>query len=245
MNRRALLVGALVLPSVAHAFGPSSRFHVAELDLGPNTVQRPAAWRRLQYEIGAATSMDAAPEPVVVRPGDAALFEHPFAALIAVGPFQLPDAVAVEALGRYLAYGGFLLIDDASGVSKGPTWDAIRALCAAVLPGRPLTHLPADHSVFRAFFLVRRPVGRLARHTALDGVTLGDVSPLVVHHDDLTGALDRNADGSDVNAVIPGGQAQRDEALKLALNLAVYSVTADYKKDQVHVRQLLREGRIE
>jgi hypothetical protein len=218
---------------------------VAGLDLGAHTVQRPGAWRRLQYEVGAATSMDVADEPVVVRPGDPELFEHPFAALIATGPFAVPDAAAVDALARYLTYGGFLLVDDASGVPDGPADGAIRALCAAVLPGRPLARLPSDHSVYRSFFLVRRPVGRLMRHDGLDGVTLGDVSPLVVHHDDLSGALDRTSDGLDIGAPVPGGESQRNEALKLAMNLVVYSVTADYKKDQVHVRQLLSEGRIE
>ncbi len=245
MFRRTFLAGAISAPSVALGFGESNRFHVAELDLGAGTVQRPGAWKRLQYEVAAATSIDTAPLPVVLRPDDLSLFDHPFASLIVTGNFVLPETRVLELLGRYLSYGGFLVLDDASGVSDGPALASIRTLCASVLPGRTLTRMPADHSVFRSFFLLNTPTGRFARHGYLDGVTVGDVSPIVVHHDDLSGALDRGSDGRDSYAVVPGGERQRNEAIKLALNLVVYSVTADYKKDQTHVRQLLLEGRIE
>ena len=60
-------------------------------------------------------------------------------------------------------------------------------------------------------------------------------------HDDLSGALDRGEDGSQ-RPCDPGGESQRREAVKLAVNLVLYCVTTDYKKDQAHVNELLRRN---
>ena len=45
--------------------------------------------------------------------------------------------------------------------------------------------------------------------------------------------------------MIPGGELQRREALKLGINLVMYALTSNYKHDQAHVRALMEEGRIE
>ena len=37
----------------------------------------------------------------------------------------------------------------------------------------------------------------------------------------------------------------RREALKLGINLVLYSLTANYKKDQAHVRELMKQGWLE
>jgi hypothetical protein len=44
---------------------------------------------------------------------------------------------------------------------------------------------------------------------------------------------------------VPGGETQRREAIKLGINLVVYALTANYKRDQAHVKQLMKEGRLE
>jgi hypothetical protein len=44
---------------------------------------------------------------------------------------------------------------------------------------------------------------------------------------------------------VPGGAEQRREAVKLSINLMMYSLTSNYKHDQAHVAELMREGRIE
>src|SRR5512137_1048024 len=118
-------------------------------------------------------------------------------------------------------------------------------MCARLFPTRPLAPLPTDHAVYRSFFLLRRPVGRVDVVPWLEGITIGEMTPLVYCRNDLSGALDRGPDGRDRFAVEPGGAGQRREAVKLGVNLVVYALTSDYKKDATHVRELLREGRIE
>lgn len=245
-TRRGLLSAAGALAaSPAHAFGEAARVDVAELDLGRGTISRPNAWKRLLYEVIQTTSVECATRDVRHRPDDPELFEHPFTVLLADGPFAAPSGEGLEQLARYLAYGGFLLIDDTTGADRGPMDDAVRGLVARIFPTRPLSPLPSDHSIYRSFFLLDRPLGRLARHRWLEGVTVGNVTPLVYMRNDLSGALDRGDDGRPRHACVPGGERQRREAIKLGINLVLYSLTANYKRDQAHVRQLMREGRLE
>ncbi len=250
-TRRAFLgaaaagAAALLAARRAWALGDSSRLDVVELDLPGGTVARPDAWIRLLYEVQQTTSVECVPRVVRLAPEDPALFDHPFGVLAGNGELPALEDEAAASLTRYLQYGGFLLVDDATGVADSAFDRSVRRLCARLFPTRPLAPLPTDHAVYRSFFLVRRPVGRVDAVPWLEGVTIGEMTPLVYCRNDLSGALERGPDGRDRLAVEPGGAAQRREAVKLGVNLVVYALTSDYKKDATHVRALLREGRIE
>ena len=248
MKRRELLAGGiaagLTWPAKGAAFGGPSRVDLCELDLGAGTISRPNAWKRLLYEVMQTTSVECEARSVRVAPDDPELFQHPFSIVLGDGGFQQPENAAVEQLERYLQYGGFLLIDDTTG-ADGAFDTSVRDLVRRLYPTRPLGPLPPDHSLYRSFFLLRRPVGRVDRFSFLEGVTVGNVTPVIYCRNDLSGALDRGADGRPVASCVPGGESQRREALKLGINLVLYSLTANYKKDQAHVRQLMKEGRLE
>ncbi len=246
MNRRAFLRSAgasLLLPSIGYPFGDVTRVDVAELDL-PGTSSRPSAWKRLLYEVENTTSVEVDAEAVRVDPADPELFEHPFTTLIGRDAFTIHEA-GIEQLARYLAYGGFLFIDDTSGLDGSPFDEAVRHLVARLFPTRRLDPIPRQHSVYRSFFLLQRPLGRIARHDHLLGVTVGNLTPLIYCRNDLSGALERRPDGRFVHPCVPGGESQRREALKLGINLILYSLTANYKRDQAHVVALKRQGRLE
>lgn len=248
LSRRAVLVGGgalLLAPRSAAAFGKNSLVDVAEIMLPSGTASRPAAWHRLLFEVMQSTSIEADPEAVQIGPEDPALFSHPFSALIGTGPLPELSDRAVEQIVRYLSYGGFLLIDDATATPDGPFARSVRDLCARLFPTRPLSPLPSNHSIYRSFFLIDRPYGRTDLSAVMEGVTLGPVTPLVFCPNDLSGALDRSPDGRDRFPVTPGGEHQRREALKLGINLVMYSLTSNYKQDQAHVLELIREGRLE
>lgn len=239
----ALLVPGLSRP--ARAFGKNSLVDVAELQLSAGTGSRPAAWHRLLFEVMQSTSIEADPEAVQIEPEDPQLFSHPFCALIVTGELPPLSPLAAERIVRYLSYGGFLLIDDASATPDGPVSRSVRELCARLFPTRPLSPLPSNHSIYRSFFLLDRPYGRTDASSVMEGVTVGPVTPLVFSPNDMSGALDRSPDGRDRNPVTPGGEWQRREALKLGINLVMYSLTSNYKQDQAHVLELIREGRLE
>ncbi|MEQ1564934.1 MAG: DUF4159 domain-containing protein [Myxococcota bacterium] len=245
-SRRGLLVGASgLVASRAFAFGATSRVDLCEIDLGAGTLSRPGAWKRLLYEIAGTTSVECEPRTVRLPPEDPALFEHPFSVLVGDGAFAVPSDAALEQLSRYLSYGGFLLIDDTTGSDRSPFDASARDLVNRLYPTRPLGPLPTDHSVFRSFFLLKEPLGRVDRFDFLEGVTSDNSTPLVYSRNDLSGALDRGADGRSVHPCVPGGEEQRREAVKLGINLVLYALTSNYKKDQAHVRQLMKEGRLE
>jgi hypothetical protein len=235
---------SLGVASRARAFGETSRVDVCEIDLGRGTLSRPNAWKRLLYEVVGTTSVVCEARTVRLSPEDPALFEHPFSVLIGDADFQMPSDAGLEQLERYLSYGGFLVIDDASA-SDGPFDKRVRELVARIYPTRPLGPIPSDHSIFRSFFLLKEPLGRVDLYPWLEGVTSDNLTPLVYIRNDLSGALDRGDDGRSTYPCVPGGERQRREALKLGINLVLYALTANYKLDQAHVRQLMKEGRLE
>lgn len=247
VTRRAMIggLGALALAPRAWAFGEAGQIDVAELQLPRGTVSRPNAWVRCLLETVQTTSVECNPRAVQLAPDDPELFAHPFAVLAGDGALPPLGERAREQLVRYLSYGGFLFVDDASGGADDAFDRSVRALCGQLFPTRPLGVLSADHSVYRSFFLIRRPVGRVATHQVLEGVQVGSMHPLVYSQDDVSGALDRREDGLDLNACVPGGELQRREAVKLGINLLLYALTSNYKHDQAHVRRLMEEGRLE
>jgi hypothetical protein len=244
----ALFAAGSLLPRRALGFGETSRVDVCEIDLGPGTLSRPNAWNRLLYEVEQTTSVECEPRAIRIPPDDPLLFQHPISVVPGDGAFGGVSDAGLEQLERYLAYGGMLVLDDATAAENGPFDQAARDLASRLFPTRPLVPLPPDHSIFRSFFLLRRPLGRVDRFGWLEGVTLGSTTPwtpLVYVRNDLSGALDRTEDGRPAQPCVPGGETQRREAIKLGINLVVYALTADYKKDQAHVQQLMKEGRLE
>jgi len=247
ISRRALLgsAAALAFAPRVRALGPASEVDIAEIQLPRGTVSRPEAWTRLLFELLQSTSVEAEPRAVQVAPDDPALFRHPFAVLAGDGALPALSEAAEQQLVRYLSYGGFLFIDDVTGERDSDFDVSVRQMVRRLFPTRPLTVLPADHSVYRAFFLLHEPMGRVALHRNLEGVAQGSMHPLIYGGDDLSGALDRRKDGADAFPCTPGGELQRREAVKLGINLLMYGLTSNYKQDQAHVEQLIREGRLE
>ena len=244
-TRRAVLgaLGACAVAPKARAFGEATKVDIAELDLGAGTLSRTNAWRRLLYDLMQLTSVECASTSVRVTPEDPQLFEHPFAVLIGDGAFADPSEDAVNQLERYLAYGGFLFVDDTTASDASGFDASVRRLMSRVFPTRPFAPLPPDHSVNRSFFLLRGCAGRVAAFPYLESITAGTLAPVVYCRNDISGALDRTDAGAPRFPCVPS-EAQRIDAMKLGINLLMYSLTADYKNDQAHIRQLMLERRI-
>ena len=236
---------SLLYPKASWAFGAESQVGVAEIILDGISISRPLAWERALIATSSTTSIDVNPTSFKVTLSNNDIYLHPFSVLILEKPLpQLPKE-SLQRLQRYLSYGGFLLIDDTSGRKDGPIHESVINLCRQLFPTKPLAPLRADHSLYRAFFLFQSPPhGRVAIKDYNEGIEVGEISPLIYIPNDLSGALDRDASGRDINTCLPGGEVQRTEALKLAINLFMYSLTSNYKHDQAHVKKLLEEGRL-
>lgn len=259
LTRRAvlqLLAAVGLMPTSALAFGPPSRMGCGELDLGPGTLSRASAWKNLLAQVRRVSAVETRSTVTPLTLRDPALFTHPFCVLLGAQSFEQPAPAELAQLARYLAYGGFLVCDDTSGERTSPFYLAVERLVSALFPTRPLAPLPTDHAIYRSFFLLNpnqandyapwlgQPVGRVARHAGLAGVTVGPFTPLVVCRNDLSGALDQSPLGEPTYPCVPGGENQRREAVKLGVNLALYALTSNYKRDQVHQAELLRRGQV-
>lgn len=241
----AVAAGAVLPSSVALAFGSGSKVDIAELQLGAGTLSRPSAWSRLLYELSHTTSVECEPTPAQVTLEGTDLFEHPFCVLVGNDAFELPSEEGLEQLARFLSYGGVLFCDDTSGAQDSPFDASVRRLARALFPTRPLAPLPPNHSLYRAFFLINKPVGRIDRFDGIEGVSVGNLTPFMHFRNDLSGALERDDTGRQ-NTVVGqlGGEAQRRQAVMLGVNLVMYTITSNYKSDQAHVAELLRQGRL-
>ncbi len=253
LTRRQLLVaGAALLASrsrSARAIGPGTKFRFGQLQLaaGKATAPRPTALRRMSWEIEKRTSIDVELEAAQVAATDPILHETPFLYLAGDRAFELPSNAGIEALRRFLTFGGFLLIDSAEGSTDGPFDASVRKLVAAIFPPsggqKGLEIIPADHVVFKSFYLLDKPVGRLALAPALEGVIHDGRLVLAYVANDLGGAWARDDFGNYDYPCEPGGEHQRELAFRMGVNLAMYALCLDYKSDQVHVPFIMKRRR--
>jgi Domain of unknown function (DUF4159) len=248
LSRRGLLgalAASLVVPRLARAIGPGSKFRFGQLQLGAAWNPRPNSLKRMAREIGKRTSVDVEDEPAIVSPTSEAMHETPFLYLAGDRAMDLPSAAGIEALRRFLTFGGFLLIDSAEGATDGAFDASVRKLISAVFPqpAKGLEIIPPDHVVFKSFYLLDKPVGRLAIAPALEGVLHDDRLVCAYVANDLGGAWARDDFGNYDYPCEPGGEKQRELAVRMGVNLVMYALCLDYKSDQVHVPFIMKRRR--
>lgn len=246
MLAAALAAGAgLLLPRRAGAIGPGSKFRFGQLVLGKDQPPRPDALRRMLWELDKRTSIEVDLESPLVTLDSDRLHETPMLYLAGDREFALPPPAGIEALRRFLTFGGFLLVDSAEGSTDGAFDKSVRALVDALYP-RPapgLELVPADHVVYKSFYLLDRPLGRLALSPVMEGVTRGGRLVVAYVQNDLGGAWVRDNLGNYALACQPGGERQRELAFRMGVNLVMYALCLDYKTDQVHVPFIMRRRR--
>lgn len=253
MNRRQFLtssaaltaLGALsTLPVKAFAMGDQDRFAIAQLKYdSPGWNPRPDAIRRLLLEVEKRTSIEVLPNAQNVSANSSELFVHPFLIWAGDRGFDPLAQATVDQLRAFVQAGGFLFIDSAEGVVDGPFAQSIEREIARIFTNRKLTTVPRDHVVYKSFYLIERPVGRLAIAPNIQGIFEEDRLSVIVHHNDLLGALARDNFGAWEHNVTPGGERQREIAYRFGINLVLYALTVNYKADQVHIPFILKRRR--
>jgi hypothetical protein len=247
ITRRNLLLGtaALVpfLSQRASAFGEKSRFIPAVARHGGSWDLRLSGLRRIAWEMQRRTSVEVLPDARPCLLHSAEIFEYPFLYFGGEGAFPPLAEAEVENLRRYLTYGGFLLADANDG-SDGDGFDAsFRREMARVLPQSRLATVPSEHVVFKSFFLLDAAPGRLLNKPHLQACTLGKRAAVMYSQNDLAGAWSRTEAGDYEFDVTPGGEPQRELAIRVGINLCMYALCLDYKDDAVHLPIILNKRR--
>ena len=106
-----------------------------------------------------------------------------------------------------------------------------------------LVPIPPDHVLTKSFYLLHEFPGRwnagsLWVEPVEDRVNDG-VSSVVVGANDWAAAWAVDRQGRPAFAVVPGGEPQREMAMRFGVNLVMYVLTGNYKSDLVHVPAIL------
>jgi hypothetical protein len=165
---------------------------------------------------------------------------------------------AVTKLVDYMKNGGTILFDTRDltlGAGRGansPGEATLRRLTAKLdLP--PLQPIPSAHVLTKAFYLLQNFPGRWDGgrvwvealpppdpDAGPEPARGGDgVSPVIIGSNDWAAAWAVDASGRPLVDVSPGGEEQREQAVRFGINVVMYALTGNYKTDQVHVPALL------
>lgn len=242
MRRMAhLTAGSCVtlIPPLALAFGADSKVRFHLLKTGQPTPGALSGAHVLATELRYRTSIDMIEEPLSLAASDPRFPEQAFAVLAGSGSFSLsPQERALIA--RWVSLAGFLWIENAGPDKHSAAFDrSVRRELGAMFPARPLKRISADHVIFRSFYRLDYPAGRGIHRPYVEGISLGPRIAVVLNHNDLFGALAKETNGAWVSTPEPGGESQREMAMRFGVNLAMYALCQHYKDDQVHLDYLL------
>ncbi|MCB9957128.1 MAG: DUF4159 domain-containing protein [Rhodospirillaceae bacterium] len=159
-----------------------------------------------------------------------------------------PSPAAVARLETYLQTGGTIVFDTRDGPLGqggglgGAGQQALRSVTAGMdVP--PLVPVPPDHVLTRAFYLLQDFPGRFDGGDVwvedTDTSVNDGVASIIVGSNDWAAAWAMDAAGRPVMPVIPGGDLQREMALRFGVNLVMYALTGNYKADQVHLPAII------
>jgi hypothetical protein len=176
-----------------------------------------------------------------------------------------PTPVALARIDAYMKQGGTVLFDtrDAimappgpGGETRSPGMAALREIVGSLdIP--ELEPVPKEHVLTKTFYLLRDFPGRfssgqlwveaLPTANELDEETeakrparAGDgVSSIMITSNDLAGAWAMRPDGQAMLPMVASEPRQREMAFRAGVNIVMYTLTGNYKADQVHVPALL------
>jgi len=230
----------------ARAFGEEGAFNPRPLLTGRATFSgvRASAPGRWSHELISRTSAPARLSPSPVRADDDALWSEPFAYLVGDGPVQPFTDSEIVHLRRFFAEGGVPFVDDAAPETGEFLRDTKREL-SRVLPDAAPIPIGTEHVVFRSFYFIRRPYGRVEGPPKFEAIIRGGSAQVIFSSHDLAGALAQSPTGLWSVPVVPGGEYQRERAIRLAVNVAMYVLCSNYKDDQVHAPFLMRRRAVD
>jgi len=173
-----------------------------------------------------------------------------------------PSQDTLNRIDAYMKQGGTILFDtrDAieappgdNGAAQTPGMLALRNILSS-LDVPELEPVPREHVLTKTFYLLRDFPGRyttgqtwvetLPREDDDEAASRpahgGDgVSPIIITSNDLAGAWALRPDGQPMLPLSPGELRQREFAFRAGVNIVMYTLTGNYKADQVHAPALI------
>jgi hypothetical protein len=173
-----------------------------------------------------------------------------------------PSDDALKRIDTYMKNGGTVLFDTrdaidappgSGGETRSPGMLELRKILSSLdIP--QLEPVPRDHVLTKTFYLLRDFPGRFStgelwvealpadedQERANRPARGGDgVSSILITSNDLAGAWAMQPDGQPMLPMVDGEPRQREFAFRAGVNIVMYTLTGNYKADQVHVPALL------
>jgi hypothetical protein len=201
-------------------------------------------------------------DPVGVDPAHDELAFFPLIYWPVVPGAPKPPQDAINRIDAYMKQGGTVLFDtrdaiEASpgegGSSQSPGMQALRNILSS-LDVPELEPVPREHVLTKTFYLLRDFPGRFnTGQTWVEALPRDDddeaasrparggdgVSPIIITSNDLAGAWAIRPDGQPMLPLTPGEPRQREFAFRAGVNIVMYTLTGNYKADQVHAPALI------
>jgi len=201
-------------------------------------------------------------DPVGVDPAHDELAFFPLIYWPIVPGAAKPPQDAINRIDAYMKQGGTVLFDtrDAieappgdNGASQTPSMQTLRDILAS-LDVPELEPVPREHVLTKTFYLLRDFPGRFTSgQTWVEALPREDddeaasrpakggdgVSPIIITSNDLAGAWAIRPDGQAMLPLTPGEPKQREYAFRAGVNIVMYTLTGNYKADQVHAPALI------
>jgi hypothetical protein len=202
-------------------------------------------------------------EPIGLDPARDELAFYPLIYWPVVASAARPSREALEHIDAYMKQGGTVLFDtrDAveappgpGGAARGPGMQALRNILSSLdIP--ELEPVRRDHVLTKTFYLLKDFPGRFSsgqlwvealaannddEEPASRPARAGDgVSSIIITSNDFAGAWAMRQDGQAMLPLVSAEPRQREFAFRAGVNIVMYTLTGNYKADQVHVPALL------
>ena len=201
-------------------------------------------------------------DPVGIDPAHDELAFFPLIYWPVVPGAPKPPQDAINRIDAYMKQGGTVIFDtrDAieappgeNGGSQTPGMQSLREILSS-LDVPELEPVPREHVLTKTFYLLRDFPGRfIAGQTWVETLPREDddeaasrparggdgVSPIIITSNDLAGAWAIRPDGQPMLPLTPGEPRQREFAFRAGVNIVMYTLTGNYKADQVHAPALI------
>jgi hypothetical protein len=201
-------------------------------------------------------------EPIGLDPARDELAFYPLIYWPVVPSAPKPSREALERIDAYMKQGGTVLFDTRDAVeappgigggTRGPGMQALRSILSSLdIP--ELEPVPRDHVLTKTFYLLKDFPGRFStgqlwveataatnedEPTARPARAGDGVSSIIITSNDFAGAWAMRQDGQAMLPLVSSEPRQREFAFRAGVNIVMYTLTGNYKADQVHVPALL------
>jgi hypothetical protein len=201
-------------------------------------------------------------DPVGIDPAHDELAFFPLIYWPVIPGAPKPPQDAINRIDAYMKQGGTVVFDtrDAieappgdNGAAQTPGMQTLREILSS-LDVPELEPVPREHVLTKTFYLLRDFPGRFnSGQTWVETLPREDddeaaqrparggdgVSPIIITSNDLAGAWAIRPDGQPMLPLTPGEPRQREFAFRAGVNIVMYTLTGNYKADQVHAPALI------